>query len=132
MNVIQKKRLNFVVFLVIISVVVIGLSLYALKQNINLFYTPTQLAEQPLKRGQLFHLGGKVKKGSLKQEADSGLISFVVNDTSHQVLVEYQGVLPDLFREGQSVVIEGSLDKNGILQAKQVLAKHDERYRPVP
>ncbi|EDP46717.1 cytochrome c maturation protein CcmE [Rickettsiella grylli] len=132
MNGLQKKRLNFVVFLIVISLVVIGLSVYALKQNINLFYTPSQLVREHLAQGQLFHLGGQVKKGTVKQHGEPGLISFVVSDASHQVLVEYQGVLPDLFREGQSVVIKGSLDKNGILQAKQVLAKHDERYQSMP
>ncbi|MCH9637328.1 MAG: cytochrome c maturation protein CcmE [Gammaproteobacteria bacterium] len=113
-----------------VAAFVIGLSLYALKQNINLFYTPTQLAERHVTPGRLFRLGGQVKKGTVKQNEQQLLVSFVVSDASHNVLVEYQGVLPDLFREGQSVVVEGSLDPGGIMQAKQVLAKHDERYRP--
>jgi cytochrome c-type biogenesis protein CcmE len=131
MNVLQKKRLNFVLLLLLVAGLVIALSLYALKQNINLFYTPTQLAERQLTPDRLFRLGGKVKKGTLKQNERQLLVSFVVSDATHNVLVEYHGVLPDLFREGQSVVIEGSLDQAGIMQAKQVLAKHDERYRPV-
>ena len=129
MNALQKKRLNFVLFLLLIAALVIGLSVYALKQNINLFYTPTQLAERHITPGRFFRLGGEVKKGTVKHE-QSLLVSFVVSDFQHNVLVEYQGVLPDLFREGQSVVIEGSLDQAGIMQARQVLAKHDERYRP--
>lgn len=129
MNALQKKRLNFVLFLLLIAALVIGLSVYALKQNINLFYTPTQLAERHITPGRFFRLGGEVKKGTVKHE-QSLLVSFVVSDPQHNVLVEYQGVLPDLFREGQSVVIEGSLDQAGIMQARQVLAKHDERYRP--
>ena len=96
-----------------------------------MFYTPTQLAERHLTPGRLFRLGGQVKKGSVKQNERHLLVSFVVSDATHNVLVEYQGILPDLFREGQSVVIEGSLDQAGIMQAKQVLAKHDERYRAV-
>lgn len=129
MNALQKKRLNFVLFLLLIAALVIGLSVYALKQNINLFYTPTQLAERHLTPGRFFRLGGEVKKGTVKHEKPL-FVSFVVSDTKHNVLIEYQGVLPDLFREGQSVVIEGSLDQAGIMQARQVLAKHDERYRP--
>jgi cytochrome c-type biogenesis protein CcmE len=130
MNVRQRKRLNFILFMIMVTAFVIGLSLYALKQNINLFYTPTQLAERHVTPGRLFRLGGQVKKGTVKQNEQQLLVSFVVSDASHNVLVEYQGVLPDLFREGQSVVVEGSLDPGGIMQAKQVLAKHDERYRP--
>lgn len=130
MNALQKKRLNFVLLMLFLAAVLVGLSLYALKQNINLFYTPTQLAERHLTPGQLFRLGGQVEKGTVKQSEQQLLVSFVVSDDSHAVLVEYQGVLPDLFREGQSVVIEGSLDSAGVMQAKQVLAKHDERYKP--
>ena len=130
MNVLQRKRLNFVLFMIMVAAFVIGLSLYALKQNINLFYTPTQLYERHVTPGRLFRLCGQVKNGTVKQNEQQLLVSFVVSDASHNVLVEYQGVLPDLFREGQSVVVEGSLDPGGIMQAKQVLAKHDERYRP--
>ncbi|TLY48077.1 MAG: cytochrome c maturation protein CcmE [Gammaproteobacteria bacterium] len=130
MNALQKKRLNFVLLMLLVAALVIGLSVYALKQNINLFYTPTQLAEGHLIPGQLFRLGGEVKKGTVKKNEQQWLVSFVVSDAKHHVLVEYRGVLPDLFREGQSVVIEGSLDQAGIMQASQVLAKHDESYRP--
>lgn len=131
MNARQKKRLNFVLIMLFVASFSIGLSLYALKQNINLFYTPSQLAERHLPAGRLFRLGGQVQKGTLKHSEQQLLVSFVVSDAAHHVLVEYQGVLPDLFREGQSVVIEGSLDQAGMMQANQVLAKHDERYRPV-
>jgi cytochrome c-type biogenesis protein CcmE len=131
MNALQKKRLNFVLLMLFIASLSVGLSLYALKQNINLFYTPTQLAERHLTTDQLFRLGGKVKKGTVKQNQKQLLVSFVVKDATHSILVEYRGILPDLFREGQSVVVEGSLDQAGIMQAKQVLAKHDEQYRPV-
>ena len=130
MNALQEKRLNFVLLLLLLAGLVIALSLYALKQNINLFYTPTQLAEQHLTPGRIFRLGGQVKKGTVKQNEQQYWVTFVVSDASHHVRVEYQGVLPDLFREGQSVVVEGSLDHAGIMQAKQVLAKHDEQYRP--
>ena len=130
MNALQRKRLNFILLTLHVASLSVGLSLYALKQNINLFYTPSQLDKRHLPPGQSFRLGGQVKKGSVKQSEQQLLASFVVSDATHHVLVEYRGVLPDLFREGQSVVIEGSLDPTGIMQANQVLAKHDERYRP--
>ncbi len=130
MNALQKKRLNWLIRLLVLAVLVIGLSLYALKQNINLFYTPGQLATEKITAGRLFRLGGQVKQGSVKQNKQHLLASFVVSDKVNDVRVEYRGVLPDLFREGQAVVIEGSLDQAGIMQATQVLAKHDERYRP--
>ena len=130
MNALQKKRLNWLIRLLVLAVLVIGLSLYALKQNINLFYTPGQLATEKITAGRLFRLVGQVKQGSVKQNKQHLLASFVVSDKVNDVRVEYRGVLPDLFREGQAVVIEGSLDQAGIMQATQVLAKHDERYRP--
>ena len=130
MNAVQKQRLYFILLLLVILTAVLALTLYALKQNINLFYTPTQIANGKVVSGQFFRLGGQVTKGSMKHSTSSLQISFVVSDPLHNVLVEYEGVLPDLFREGQSVVIEGSLDQAGIMQAKRVLAKHDERYIP--
>ncbi|MDQ8039162.1 MAG: cytochrome c maturation protein CcmE [Rickettsiella sp.] len=131
MNAVQKKRLYFIVLALVVMTLVVALSLYALKQNINLFYTPTQVAKGKIPSGQIFRLGGEVKRGTIKQDGNSLQISFVVSDPRHNVLVEYEGVLPDLFREGQSVVVEGSLDHVGIMQAKRVLAKHDERYKPI-
>lgn len=130
MNAVQRKRLNFIIITLALLALVLSLSLYALKQNINLFYTPSQIVEGQVKPGRLFRLGGQVTPGTLTRSASQLLVSFVVSDEAHhQVRVNYQGVLPDLFREGQTVVVEGSLDKNGIVQANQVLAKHDERYR---
>jgi cytochrome c-type biogenesis protein CcmE len=130
MNALQKKRLNWLIGMLVLAALVIGLALYALKQNINLFYTPSQLATEKIIIGRLFRLGGQVKKGSVKQNKQHLLVFFVVSDKVNDVRVEYRGVLPDLFREGQAVVIEGSLDQTGIMHATQVLAKHDERYRP--
>lgn len=130
MNAVQKQRLYFIVFLLAVMTAVVALSLYALKQNINLFYTPTQIAKGEVTSRQLFRLGGQVKKGTIKQGTNNLQIAFVVSDSLHNVLVEYEGVLPDLFREGQSVVIEGYLDSTGVMRAKRVFAKHDERYQP--
>lgn len=130
MNTVQKQRLYFILLVLAVMAVVVALSLYALKQNINLFYTPTQIAKGKATSSGLFRLGGQVKKGTIKQDTNNLQISFVVSDSLHNVLVEYEGVLPDLFREGQTVVIEGHLDSAGIMQAKKVLAKHDEWYKP--
>jgi len=131
MNAVQKQRFYFIVWLVIIMTAVVALTLYALKQNINLFYTPTQIATGTVTSEQSFRLGGQVKKGTLQRSVNSLQISFVVSDALHSVQVEYAGVLPDLFREGQSVVIEGSFDQRRIMHATRVLAKHDERYKPL-
>ncbi len=130
MNAVQKQRLRFIMLALAVMAIVVALSLYALKQNINLFYTPTQIAKGEVSSNRLFRLGGQVKKGTIKQDTNNLQISFVVSDSLHNVLVEYEGVLPDLFREGQSVVVEGHLDPTGIMQANRVLAKHDERYQP--
>jgi cytochrome c-type biogenesis protein CcmE len=130
MNGVQKRRLYFILFVLVVAATVGTLILYALKQNVNLFYTPTQLLDSKITKGQLFRLGGEVKKASIHHNANNLQVSFSVSDKLHHVLVEYEGVLPDLFREGQAVVVEGILDQAGIMQARQVLAKHDERYRP--
>ncbi len=132
MNAVQKRRLYFIVFLLVMMIAVVSLALYALKQNINLFYTPTQVANGVVAAGRSFHLGGQVKNGTMRWSPNNLQVSFVVSDTLHDVFVEYTGVLPDLFREGQYVVVEGSVDQGGrIMQATRVLAKHDERYKPL-
>jgi cytochrome c-type biogenesis protein CcmE len=131
MNAIHKRRLYFIVFILVVVSIVVALTLYALKQNINLFYTPTQIGRGEIVGDRLFRLGGQVKLGTIKQGKNPLQVSFVVSDSVYEVPVEYQGVLPDLFREGQSVVVEGRLNSAGIIQAIRVLAKHDERYKPV-
>jgi cytochrome c-type biogenesis protein CcmE len=105
------------------------LVLYALKDKITYFRTPSDIAEQKVKPGQRFRLGGLVEKGSVKR-GDGTKIEFAVTDTLKAQAVTYQGVLPDLFREGQGVVTEGVLDAKGTFVADTVLAKHDENYMP--
>ena len=106
-----------------------GLVLYALTDKITYFRTPSDIAEQKVKPGQRFRLGGLVEQGSVKR-GDGTKIEFAVTDTLKTQLVAYQGVLPDLFREGQGVVTEGVLDSQGTFVADTVLAKHDENYMP--
>jgi cytochrome c-type biogenesis protein CcmE len=106
-----------------------GLVLYALSDKITYFRTPSDIAEQKVKPGQRFRLGGLVAQGSVKRGSGTQ-IEFDVTDTLKVQTVTYQGVLPDLFREGQGVVTEGTLDPKGVFVADTVLAKHDENYMP--
>jgi cytochrome c-type biogenesis protein CcmE len=107
----------------------VGLSLYALNDTIVFFYSPSEVAEKSITPGQRFRLGGLVEQGSVVKGADAR-VSFAVTDTAKSVKVTYQGVLPDLFREGEGVVTEGRLDATGTFVADSVLAKHDETYMP--
>jgi cytochrome c-type biogenesis protein CcmE len=103
----------------------------ALNENINLFYSPTQVAAGEAPRGHTFRLGGLVAEGSLKREANEGLtVNFEITDSAESITVAYTGILPDLFREGQGIVALGKLDNNGLFVADEVLAKHDENYMP--
>ena len=106
-----------------------GIALYALSDAIVFFYTPSEVATKQVHPGQRIRLGGLVENGSLVRGTDAN-ISFVVTDLTKTLAVAYRGQLPDLFREGQGVVAEGSLDETGIFQADTVLAKHDENYMP--
>lgn len=105
------------------------LVLFAMRDSIVFFYTPSDLTEQTLTKDQRFRLGGLVEDGSIKR-GDGTKVRFVVTDTIKTVPVVYDGILPDLFREGQGVVAEGKLDTAGVFQADTVLAKHDETYMP--
>ena len=107
-----------------------ALILYALRQNINLFYTPTQLQRVTFSLQQTLRIGGYVKKKSVQFDHSGQSVKFIVTDRKHEINVIYHGVLPSLFREGQTVVVTGKIDSKKQLIASQVLAKHDEKYRP--
>ena len=107
-----------------------ALILYALKQNINVFLTPKQIASAHLAEHYHFRLGGMVKPGSVAHSKDNLDITFVVTDLKADVSVRYTGILPDLFREGTGVIAEGALNARGEFIATQLLAKHDEKYMP--
>jgi len=124
----RRKRLGAILFVAFGLSVAVTLTLFALSQNINMFYSPTQVANGEVESGTMFRIGGMVKDGSVEQQQDSLAVSFVTTDFVHDVPIEYEGILPDLFREGQGVVAEGSLDALGVFQASRVLAKHDENY----
>ena len=116
----------------IILAIALGLVLFALKQNINLFYTPTELQHADVAFTQSVRVGGYVKQNSVHYAKDGQSVSFVVTDKTSELTVVYAGVLPNLFREGQVVVITGKLKEKNLLNAHEVLAKHDERYMPKP
>ncbi|OFX00953.1 MAG: cytochrome c biogenesis protein CcmE [Alphaproteobacteria bacterium RIFCSPHIGHO2_12_FULL_66_14] len=126
----KRKRL----WLVVGSLAVLGfaatLVLTALNDNIVFFYSPTQMAEKKIPPDRRFRMGGLVEAGSVKKSADGQETRFRVTDTNKTVEVVYRGLLPDLFREGQGVVAEGSLGADGVFVAREVLAKHDENYMP--
>lgn len=129
MNSARKQKLTIVFFILLGSALAVGLVLYAFRQGINVFFTPTEIAEGKVATGQNIRIGGMVKEGSLVSEGLEGTrIEFITTDFNSDIPVAYTGVLPDLFREGQGVVAEGVIDANGIFQARQILAKHDENY----
>jgi len=130
MNPKRKQRLMIVLFIVFGVGIAVGLTMYALSQNINLFYSPTQIVEGEAPEKARIRAGGMVVEGSVKRDPQSLKVSFALTDYQESVNVEYTGILPDLFREGQGIVAQGSVDSNGVFQAVEVLAKHDENYMP--
>jgi len=132
MHPVRKKRLILILFILSGASIAAALALYALKQNINLYYTPSQVATGKAPVNRLFRMGGFVKKGSVRHDKKGLEIKFNLTDTAHDVEVDYTGVLPDLFREGQGIIVKGRLNQEGILIADQVLAKHGANYTPKP
>lgn len=130
MNRYHKQRLVFIVIVLCSIAMATSLALYALQQNINLFYTPSQIYTDNIPKNQIIRLGGIVQKNSYHHLPKNLAITFRVADQNKSVEVQYTGILPDLFREGQGVVVEGKLNTQKILIADQVLAKHDEKYMP--
>jgi cytochrome c-type biogenesis protein CcmE len=125
-----QSRRTFILLAWLLGVgIIVALVLFALKQNINLFYTPAELAAAKIAPGVKIRVGGMVQLGSLRQDKDLR-VNFVITDYKQDLEIEYQGVLPDLFREGQGVVVLGSLAPNHVFRAQQLLAKHDEKYMP--
>jgi cytochrome c-type biogenesis protein CcmE len=129
-NPVRKKRLYIVLAIIAGVGIAVALALSALQQNINLFYTPTQIANGEAPQNTRIRAGGLVENGSVKRSSDSLETDFVVTDGAKSVTIRYSGILPDLFREGQGIVAMGKLDGSGVLIADEVLAKHDENYMP--
>lgn len=127
----KHQRLALVV-LALVAIVAAGLiAAWTLRNQANYFYLPEQMAEAPPAIGQAVRLGGMVQPGSIEAGADGVSVSFVVTgNTASTVPVRYSGILPDLFVEGSGVVAEGSLARDGVFEATNLLAKHDENYMP--
>ncbi len=127
----RKQRLLLIVLILAGVTGAVTLMMQALNENINLFYSPSQVVAGEAPQGHTFRLGGLVANGSLQRGGDEGLtMQFEVTDEAEKVQVSYTGILPDLFREGQGIVALGQLDNSGIFIADEVLAKHDENYMP--
>ena len=105
-----------------------ALVLTALNDNLVFFYSPTQVAEKNIGPERRFRLGGLVEEGSVQKEGQ--IVRFTITDTNKTLKVTYRGILPDLFREGQGVIAEGSIGPDGVFTAREILAKHDENYMP--
>ncbi len=124
----KQKRLATIGGLGAVLTVALGLILYALSGQISFFYSPSQAKEASVTAGTAFRLGGLVKTGSWTKTGERS--DFVVTDGETEMPVQYVGLLPDLFREGQGIVADGTLQPDGSFQASRVLAKHDENYMP--
>ena len=126
----RRNKLLLIVGLLCGVGVIVGLVLYALSQNINLFFSPSDMAQGKAPAHQRIRAGGMVREGSLVRASDSLTVRFVITDFVEDVKVTYTGILPDLFREGQGIVAQGKLNDEGVFLADEVLAKHDEKYMP--
>ena len=125
----KRRRLILIGGALGVLAVAVGLMLNAFRDSIVFFNSPTDVAEKHIPPGTRIRIGGLVKAGSLVR-GDDLKIRFDVTDGNSDIAVAYQGVLPDLFREGQGVVAEGALDSGGLFDADTILAKHDENYMP--
>ena len=127
MNPIRKKRIYSILFVLLFSISGLSLILYSLNSNLDYFFTPTELKDRNIPADKRIKVGGMVLSGSVERISSS--ISFVITDYENSIKVEYEGIVPDLFKEDSGVVVLGNL-KDKILYAEEVLAKHDENYMP--
>lgn len=130
MNTQRKKRIALVSFILLGMSVSAVLILTAFQKNLLYFYSPTQVSNGEAPTTRPFRVGGLVAINSVERDPNSLLVSFKLTDKRETVTVLYEGILPDLFREGQGIVANGKLDNAGVFQASEVLAKHDENYMP--
>ena len=132
MTPVRKRRLSMVALLVLGVAVATAFALQALNENINLFYTATQLHAGEAPQGRSIRLGGMVVEGTVKHSSSGNdlTVKFDLTDNQEIVTVAYSGILPDLFREGQGIIATGKVNEAGMFIADEVLAKHDEEYMP--
>ena len=127
MNPIRKKRIYSILFVLLFSVSGISLILYSLNSNLDYFFTPTELKQENIPTDKRIKVGGMVQKDSVERNLSK--ISFVITDYENSIKVTYDGIVPDLFKEESGVVVLG-YQKNQMIYAEEVLAKHDENYMP--
>jgi len=130
MRIIKQKRLGLILLMVAGISIATFFGLRAFNDNLMYFFSATDVIEGKAPKDHLFRLGGMVVKGSVVRQPSGLTVRFVLTDMAKEVTVEYTGILPDLFREGQGIVANGKLDANGVFIAQEVLAKHDENYMP--
>lgn len=126
----RHKRFGLIAVGLLLLVIAAVLITKSFRSNLVFFFSPTQVEKGEAPKTGSFRIGGLVEDGSLKRMPDGLHVQFKVTDTAKSILVEYKGILPDLFKEGKGVVAEGKLNQNGLFEADQVLAKHDENYMP--
>lgn len=126
----RHKRFAMIAVGIAALAIAATLVMNAFQKNLVFFFTPSQVAANEAPQGRSFRIGGMVVPGSVKRQPDGVTVQFVVTDTAKDIPVYYRGALPDLFREGKGVVTQGRLGPDGVFQASEVLAKHDENYMP--
>lgn len=130
MNPLRKQRLYVVLSIFLGTAIAALLVFQGLSKSINLFYSPSEILKEQIEAGTEIRVGGMVKKGSLYRETNSLKISFEITDFEEDLVIEYEGILPDLFSEEAGVVLKGEINSKGVFVAHEVLAKHDENYMP--
>ena len=130
MNPLRKQRLYALIAVLIGSVLATWLVVSALSENMNLFYSPSEILGVDIDENVLIRAGGMVKQGSIEKSKDSLNVRFTVTDYQNELIINYEGILPDLFDENAGVVVRGNLKTDGTFKAIEVLAKHDENYMP--
>ena len=126
----RHKRIALILGGLAVLGLVVALVLNAFQSNLVFFFSPTQVVAGEAPKGKSFRIGGMVRDGSIKREADGVTLRFVMTDTEKDMIVAYKGILPDLFKEGKGAVAQGKLGEDGVFIASEVLAKHDENYMP--
>lgn len=126
----KKRRLYAVLAGMAVLGIAAALVLNAFEDNLVFFFSPTDLAAKELAPGQVIRVGGLVEEDSVERLEDGLTVKFTVTDTANTLPIHFTGVLPDLFREGQGIVAEGTMGPDGVFVARDVLAKHDETYMP--
>ena len=126
----RKKRLGLILLMVAGVATGVGFALKAMNENIMFFFTPSEVVSGKAPTKKLFRMGGMVVEGSVHRPGEGLTVHFDLTDNEHQVTVQFTGILPDLFREGQGIIANGKLNDTGAFIAEEVLAKHDETYMP--